>query len=61
MVVKARLGDLQAVGFGWVTALRALEIAKLRDRGYFQPSLFDRRGVAEIADHERPGERSLRQ
>ena len=57
MVVKARLADLQAVGFGWVTALRAPEIAKLRDQGYFQPSLFDRQGVAEIADPERPGER----
>ncbi len=57
MIVKARLADLEAVGFGWITALRAPEIQKLRDEGFFQPGLFDRRDLAEIADPERPGER----
>ncbi|WP_324668883.1 IS1634 family transposase [Geochorda subterranea] len=57
MIVKARLSDLEAVGFGWITALRAPEIQKLRDEGFFQPGLFDRRDLAEIADPERPGER----
>ncbi|WRP15720.1 IS1634 family transposase [Geochorda subterranea] len=55
MIVKARLSDLEAVGFGWITALRAPEIQKLRDEGFFQPGLFDRRDLAEIADPERPG------
>ncbi|WP_324716555.1 IS1634 family transposase [Carboxydochorda subterranea] len=57
MIVTARLADLQAVGFGWVTALRAPDIQELRAQGLFQPSLFDRQGVAEITDPERPGER----
>ncbi|WP_324669520.1 IS1634 family transposase [Geochorda subterranea] len=57
MIVKARLSDLEAVGFGWITALRAPETQKLRDEGFFQPGLFDRRDLAEIADPDRPGER----
>ena len=44
MIVKPRLGGLEAVSCGWVTAVRAAEIQKLRGEGSFQPGLFDRQG-----------------
>ena len=33
-------------GFDWITALRAPSIAKLRDQGHLQPSLFDTKNLA---------------
>src|SRR5208283_2249801 len=46
--------------FGWITALRALQIAKLAaDDGPLQMSLFDTQDLAEIAHPDYPGERLI--
>ena len=44
-------------GLGWISALRSTEIRKLLDEGPLQLSLFDERGLAEIASPDFPGER----
>ena len=44
-------------GLGWISALRSTEIRKLLDDGPLQLSLFDERGLAEIASPDFPGER----
>ena len=46
-------------GFDWITALRAPSIAKLRDQGHLQPSLFDTKNLAEITSPDYPGERLI--
>lgn len=59
MITKSRIGDLRALaGAGWVTALRAPDIAVLAgDDGPLQLSLFDERNLAEISHPDYPGER----
>lgn len=46
-------------GFDWITALRSPSIAKLRDQGHIQPSLFDETNLAEITSPDFPGERLI--
>ena len=46
-------------GFDWITALRAPSIARLRDQGTIQASLFDTRNLAEITSPDYPGERLI--
>ena len=46
-------------GFDWITALRSPSIAKLRDEGHLQPSLFDTKNLAEITSPDYPGERLI--
>ena len=43
---------------GWITALRSPQIAELiEERGPWQLSLFDERGLIEVASDRYPGER----
>ena len=46
-------------GFDWITALRAPSIAKLRDQGVIQASLFDTKNLAEMTSPDFPGERLI--
>ncbi len=46
-------------GFDWITALRAPSIAKLRDQGRIQASLFDTKNLAQITSPDYPGERLI--
>ena len=46
-------------GFDWITALRSPSIAKLRDQGRIQASLFDAKNLAEITSPDYPGERLI--
>lgn len=58
MLTDARIEDLRRhPGLGWISALRHHAIRKLAEDGVFQPSLFDERGLAEIASEAYPGER----
>ena len=58
MLTDARIEDLRRhPGLGWISALRHHAIRKLAEDGAFQPSLFDERGLAEIASDAYPGER----
>jgi len=59
MITNARIGQLRELGgFGWVTALRAPDIAALAtDDGPLQMSLFDQTNLAEITHPDFPGER----
>ncbi|MEW6398868.1 MAG: hypothetical protein AB1503_06845 [Bacillota bacterium] len=59
MVVKCRIEDLRRAGFGWITALRAKDIQRLRDEGLIQLGLFDERDLAEIYAPWFPGERLI--
>ena len=69
MITSARVDALRelnddpddtATDFGWITALRAPEIAKLaRADGPLQMSLFDTQDLAEIAHPDYPGERLI--
>ena len=65
MITTARITALRELGdsgtaFGWITALRAPQIAKLAaDDGPLQMSLFDQQDLAEIAHPEYPGERLI--
>jgi hypothetical protein len=61
MITTARIRALQQVGgLGWVTALRAPQIAALAaDTGPLQMSLFDQQNFAEIAHPDYPGERLI--
>ncbi len=68
MITTARIDALRelnddpdtATDFGWITALRAPEVAKLaRDDGPLQMSLFDQQDLAEIAHPDYPGERLI--
>jgi hypothetical protein len=43
--------------FGWITALRAPAVQKLREEGVLQLSLFDQHNLAEIRSSAFPGER----
>ncbi len=44
-------------GFRWVTALRSADIRALVEAGAVNPTLFDRRDLAEISSDRYPGER----
>ena len=44
-------------GLGWISALRFSAVRNLAEAGAFQPSLFDRYGLAEISSEAFPGER----
>ena len=59
MITKTRIADLRALaGAGWVTALKAPDIAALAaDGGPLQLSLFDEQDLAEISHPDYPGER----
>jgi hypothetical protein len=59
MLTTARVQALKDLGgFGWVTALRAPQVAKLAaDSGPLQLSLFDQQNLAEISHPDYPGER----
>jgi Transposase DDE domain len=65
MITSARIAALRELndngtGFGWITALRAPQIAKLAaDDGPLQMSLFDTHDLAEIAHPDYPGERLI--
>ncbi len=59
MITSARIEQLRELGgYGWVTALRAPQIAALAaDDGPLQMSLFDEVNLAEIVHPDYPGER----
>jgi Transposase DDE domain len=59
MITSARIAALRELGgFGWVTALRAPDVAALAaDAGPLQFSLFDQANLAEITHPDYPGER----
>jgi hypothetical protein len=59
MITRTRIADLRALeGAGWVTALKAPDIAALAaDGGPLQLSLFDEQNLAEISHPDYPGER----
>jgi len=59
MITKTRIAGLRALqGAGWVTALKAPDIAALAaDGGPLQLSLFDEQNLAEITHPDYPGER----
>ena len=59
MITSARIAALHALGgIGWLTALRAPQIAALAaDDGPLQMSLFDEQNFAEITHPDYPGER----
>jgi hypothetical protein len=61
MITSARIDKLREVGgYGWVTALRAPQIAALAaDHGPLQLSLFDTTDMAEITHPDYPGERLI--
>ena len=68
MITCARIGALRelnddpdtATDFGWITALRAPEVAKLAaEDGPLQMSLFDTQDLAEISHPDFPGERLI--
>jgi hypothetical protein len=62
MITSARIAALRQAGedIGWVTALRAPQIAKLAaEDGPLQMSLFDTQDLAEIAHPDYPGERLI--
>ena len=59
VITRTRIEDLRKLeGAGWVTALKAPDIAALAaDGGPLQLSLFDERNLAEINHPDDPGER----
>ncbi|MGH3531454.1 MAG: IS1634 family transposase [Mycobacterium sp.] len=65
MITSARIAALRELGeggtdFGWITALRAPQIARLAaDDGPLQMSLFDAQDLAEISHPDYPGERLI--
>ncbi len=61
MITSARIReDLRPVaGLDWITALRAPQIQKLRERGSLQLGVFDERDLAEITDPAYPDERLI--
>jgi Transposase DDE domain len=65
MITSARITALRELnedgtGFGWITALRAPQVATLAaDDGPLQMSLFDTHDLAEIAHPDYPGERLI--
>jgi IS5 family transposase len=56
MITQARATELKQAGVGFVTALTAPQIAKMRV-GYWQLSIFDESGLAEISSPDYQDER----
>ena len=59
MLTKANLELLREQGTGWITALKAPQIAKLLRDGALQLSLFDQHNLAEISSQDYPHERLI--
>lgn len=60
MITSARIAALnEATELGWITCLRAPDIAKLATAGPLQMSLFDTQDLAEIHHPDYPGERLI--
>src|ERR1700756_5486804 len=59
MLTQARIDTLlRPAGLDWVSSLRAPQMAALaREKGPFQPSLFDERNLLEVTSEAFPGER----
>jgi hypothetical protein len=59
MITSARIDQvLRPTGMSWITALRSPQIAELiEERGPWQPSLFDERGLIALDSARYPGER----
>jgi hypothetical protein len=60
MVTDARIhADVREAGYDWITALRHGAIMPMIEAKVITPSLFDERGIAEIAHPSYPGERLI--
>ena len=59
MVTKANIGLLGQQGVGFITALKAPQVARLVRDGELQLSLFDQQDLAEITSVDYPGERLI--
>jgi hypothetical protein len=59
MVTRANIALLGQQGVGFVTALKAPQVAKLVKDGELQLSLFDQHNLAEITSVDYPGERLI--
>ncbi|KWR84604.1 IS1634 family transposase [Cupriavidus sp. IDO] len=61
MITAARIEQvLRPAGMSWITALRSPQIAELiEERGPWQPSLFEERGLIALDSTRYPGERLL--
>ena len=61
MLTQARIDTLlRPAGLDWVSSLRAPQMAALaREKGPFQPSLFDERNLLEMTSDAFPGERLI--
>jgi hypothetical protein len=60
MVTDARIhADVREAGYDWITALRHGSILPMIEAKVITPSLFDERGIAEIAHPSYPGERLI--
>ena len=57
MVTKANIELITEQGAGFITALKAPQVAKLVKEGSLQLSLFDEANLAEISSADYPGER----
>ncbi|MEX0872144.1 MAG: IS1634 family transposase, partial [Aquisalimonadaceae bacterium] len=57
MVTKANIELIKQQGAGFITALKAPQVAKLVKEGALQLSLFDEANLAEISSEDYPGER----
>jgi hypothetical protein len=57
MITDAHAATLKALGAGFVSALKTVQIRKLVNVGDLQLSLFDQQNLAEITSQEFPGER----
>lgn len=58
MLTSARVDALRELGgVGWITTLRAPQVAALARAGTIQPSLFDQTNLAEVTHPDYPGER----
>ena len=58
ILIQVQIDQVRDIeGFDWITALRSPSIARLRDRGVFQASLFETKNLAGITSPDSPGER----